>query len=103
MEVRLRFTIAEHGHSPENGERFMDAFMKVCPDGGPSVSQNTEDGTLTVTFAVDAADARDGVTRGGDIFVEGAMASGLDPIDILDIEASVVSDKREESRELQPA
>lgn len=102
MEVRLRFTIAEHGYEPENGERFMAGFMTVCPEGGPSVTQNTKDGTLTITFAFDAADAKEAIAKGIDIFTEGANASGLPATDVLDVEASVVTDAFE-SRELQPA
>ena len=90
MEVRLEFTIAEHGHEPENGERFMEGFMAVFPEGGPSVSQNLRGGTLTVTFALDAADAKEAVSAGIEIFGRGAAASGLPPTDVLDVEASVV-------------
>lgn len=102
MEVQLRFTVSEHGRVPENGERVMAAFMKVCPDGGPSISQNTENGTLTITFAFDAQDAKEAIERGVEIFVEGMETTGLPTTDVLDVEASVVAE-REDTRELQPA
>lgn len=104
MEFQLRFTVSEHGFVPENGERFMEAFMSVYPDGGPSVSQNLKDGTLSVTFALEAEDANEAFSRGIEVFNRGAEASGLEPIEILDFEGSVVpADELEGSPELQPA
>jgi len=106
VEIRLRFTIAEHGRLPENGERVLDAFMEVAPESGPSVSQNTVSGALTITFAFDASDARDALDKAKDLFARGIDESGLDVTDVLDIEASVVpatEDEETGERELQPA
>ncbi|MBA3371166.1 MAG: hypothetical protein H0T96_06910 [Thermoleophilaceae bacterium] len=104
MEIRLRFTIAEHGFDPENGERYMDAFMTSFAEGGPSIAQNLQDGTLTVTFAFDAEGVNEGVTAAIDIFERGIDQTGLPRPDVLDVEASVVSvDESEGARELEPA
>lgn len=104
MEVRLSFTVAEHGHDPENGVRAMDAFMDTFPEGGPAVSQNTADGNLTITFALDAQDAKEALERGLDVFAAGMTATGLLLTDVLDIEASVVpAEDSEAVRELAPA
>lgn len=103
MEVRLSFTVAEHGYDPENGERFLEGFTSAFPGGGPSVSQDTGAGTLTVTFALDAKDAKEAIEEGLRVFVAGASESGLRPTDVLDIEASVVAAEESEAAELQPA
>lgn len=92
-------TIAEHGHEPTNGERVMAGFMKVFPEGGPSVSQNTETGTLTILFSLDAEDAREAVGRALDIFGSAMAETDLEPTAVLDVEASVETAERE----LQPA
>ena len=102
VEVRVSFTIAEHGRDPDNGERFMEAFMERFPEGGPSVSQNFEHGTLSVTFALDADDAKEAVERSVEIFVEAANATGLPATKVLDIDASVVEAETGE-REPVPA
>jgi hypothetical protein len=48
----MEFVVADHGRDPKNGERMMDGFMTVYPEGGPSVIQNTEDGRMTVSLIV---------------------------------------------------
>src|SRR4051812_5050351 len=90
MEVRVSFTIAEHGRDPDNGERFLEAFTDRFAEGGPSVSQNLQDGTLTVTFALDAEDAKTALQQSIEIFADAAVDTGVEPITVLDIEASVV-------------
>jgi hypothetical protein len=100
MEVRVSFTIAEHGRDPDNGERFMEAFMERFPEGGPSVSQNLKEGTLTVTFALDAEDANAGVKEGIQIFVDAWAATELPASRILDVEASVVDAETGEHAEV---
>jgi hypothetical protein len=103
MEVRVSFTVAKYGRDPDNGERFMEAFMEAFPEGGPSISQNFEDGTLTVTFAFDAEDARHAVEQAIAIFNTGANNTGLPPTDVLDVEASVVpAEQPEDTPALEP-
>jgi hypothetical protein len=72
-------------------------------EGGPSVSQNTEEGTLTITFALDAKDAKDALERAGEIFAEGANATELAPSEVLDVEASVVRvEEADDTAEREP-
>lgn len=80
----------------------MDAFMATFPQGGPSVSQNFQDGTLTVTFALDADDARDAVEKAVRIFGAGAAATQLPASDVVDVEASVVEADTGEHSNLDP-
>lgn len=104
MEVRVSFIVAEHGHDAENGERFMSALMSVFPEGGPSVSQNVRTGTLTSTFALEAADAPEAARLAVDIFVEAATATGLPLTPVVGMEAAVVmADDLIQRGELQPA
>lgn len=104
VDIRLQFTIAEHGAEPANGERFMEGFMAVIPEGGPSISQNLETGSLTITFALEAGDAKEALDRGLEVFADGAARTGLEPTAVLDLEASVVRWQEPEAvPELQPA
>ena len=77
MEFRVTVTIAEHGHDPENGLRFLKGFRETHPETGPVVDQNVETGRLAVTYSFDANDLLDAMSIGPRIFVEGATASGL--------------------------
>jgi hypothetical protein len=88
-DYRIGITVAEHGYDLENGERFLDGFEEAHPEVGPSVSQNTADGTLRVTFSFDAEDAKDALAKAIDIFSEGAIASGLPATEILAYEISL--------------
>ena len=101
---RLTITVSQHGHDPENGERFLEGFMQTAAETGPVVSQNTRTGTLSVTFSFDASDIEEAARRGVEIFGAGANASGLRPTDLLDINASAATaEEYDEERELQPA
>jgi hypothetical protein len=84
----------------------MDGFTESFPEGGPSVSQNTRTGTLTITFSLGAGDARDAVTEAIDIFAAGVAAAELAPTDVLDIEVSAEAaddTQTDEHPVLQPA
>jgi hypothetical protein len=101
---RLRLCISEFGRDPENGERFLEAFMKVHPEVGPVVSQNTKTGRLVVTITVDARGITDAVEKGVPIFIDGLDASKFTPSDALDISvSSIPADELDEARQLQPA
>ena len=101
---RLRLIMSDHGRDPDNGERFLEAFMKTHPEVGPVVSQNTETGRLVVTIAVDATGITDAVEKGVPIFIDGLDASGLTPSDVLDISvSSIPADELDEAKQLQPA
>jgi hypothetical protein len=101
---RLRLCISDFGRDPENGERFLAAFMRTHPEVGPVVSQNTQTGRLVVTIALDATGITDAVEKGVPIFVEGLDASELTPSGVLDISvSSIPADELDEARQLQPA
>lgn len=102
MGLRVRVTIAEHGTDPDNGERFLEGFLATHPEANPVVSQNTAEGTLTVSFSVEAEDAFKAGPIGGQIFAEGATASGLPLSQVLDVSVSH-AEIEAETRELQPA
>jgi hypothetical protein len=101
-ELRVRVTIARHGVDPKNGERFLEGFLATHPESHPVVSQNTAEGTLTVSFSVEAEDAFAAGPVGGRIFTDGAMASGLPRSEILDVSVTHAQIESE-TRELQPA
>lgn len=101
---RLTLTVSEHGHSPENGEILLHAYSTTHPEAGPVVSQNTETGSLSVTIAVQAADASEAVKEAMPIFVEGLAKSGLSPANTLEISAGpITSEEQEDVRELEIA
>lgn len=102
MGLRVRVTVAEHGTDPDNGERFLEGFLAMHPDTNPVVSQNTAEGTLTVSFTVEAEDAFAAGPVGGQIFAEGANASGLPVTEVLDVTVTHV-EVESDTRELQPA
>lgn len=89
-EYRIHVTLAEHGHDPENGVAFLEGFMKMHPEVGPSVSQNTEDGTLSVTFSLDAEDTNEAFELARPIFASGAAASELEFRPVVNLEISLV-------------
>lgn len=102
MELRVRVTIARHGVDPENGERFLEGFLASHPGAHPVVSQNTTEGTLTVSFSVEAEDVFAAGPVAGQIFTDGAQASGLPVSEILDVSVTH-AEIESETRELQPA
>jgi hypothetical protein len=89
-EYRFHITLAEGGRDPANGERLLDAFMDVHPEVGPSVSQDTVAGTLSITFSLDATDANDAIDLGRPIFARGTSASGLPSAQVVGMEISLV-------------
>jgi hypothetical protein len=101
---RLRLSISDLGRDPKNGERLLEAFMKVHPEVGPVVSQSLRTGRLGVTIALDATDITAALGKGVPIFIDGLAASKLPPSDVLDISASVIpAAELDEARQLQPA
>lgn len=101
MELRVRVTIAGHGADLDNGERFLEGFLATHPESTPVVSQDTAEGTLTVSFSVEAEDAFAAGPVGGQIFAEGANASGLPVSEILDVSVTH-AEIESETRVLQP-
>ena len=89
-EYRINVTVSQHGHDPDNGVAFLDGFMETHPEVGPSVSQNTADGTLSVTFALDAEEPNEAFEQAWPVFRDGANASGLEATEILSVNVSRV-------------
>lgn len=102
MELRVRVTIARHGTDPDNGERFLEGFLAAHPEAHPVVSQNTVEGTLTVSFSVEAEDVFAAGPVGGQIFAEGANVSGLPVSEVIDVSVTH-AEIESEKRVLQPA
>lgn len=75
--VQVELKIADYGRDPADGERVMDVFMDVFPEGGPSVLQDTKNGILTVTITISAADPEEAVHRATDIFKAAIAQIGL--------------------------
>jgi hypothetical protein len=106
MEYRIRVTLAEHGQpgiAEDNGERLLDAFEKVHPEVGPSVSADFRQGTLSVLFSLDAEDANKAFERGRPIFAAGLRASRLRATPVTRIEIEAVPANEFKESELQPA
>jgi hypothetical protein len=82
---RLTVTIAEHGFSEESADRCFDAFDALYPEAGPVVSQNTKDGTLTVTIAVEATDPWAATNLGSEILAAGFDKAQLALTPVLDV------------------
>jgi hypothetical protein len=89
-EHRIHVTIPEYGYDLDNGDRFVDAFMRTHPEIGPSVSQNIVTGTLSVTFSLDAEDANEAFHLARRAFEDGASATGLEPTKMVAVEVSLV-------------
>lgn len=105
MEFRITITITELGRSEEDMERFLEGFRRTHPETGPVVSGSEETGELSVTFALDAHDAREADERGAVIFADGGKASGVasaSDAEIVGIRVEAVTGDEVET-ELQPA
>jgi hypothetical protein len=77
MEFQVTVTIADHGHDPACGEKFLTGFWETHPEVGAVVDQNVETGELSVTFGFDAPDLLTAGNAWLTIFIAGAEASGL--------------------------
>lgn len=95
---RLRITLAGYGKDEDSAEAFLEGFATTHSEVGAAVSQDTSADTLTVAFSLEASDPNDAVERARPIFMEGATASGLKPVEVIELNASLA-----ETRELQPA
>lgn len=96
MEYQLTFEVSEYGRDPENGERFLTAFMDAHPETGPVVMQNTETGVLTVMFSFDADDFTEVAKRASDIFVAGAESTGLPATKVISAHIDLVPDPEDQ-------
>jgi hypothetical protein len=107
-EYRIIFTIANHGRpdvAEKNMERLLEVFSEKSPEAGAVIGANTAEGTLDVTYAVEADGTGEAFELGRPIFVEAVAAVGfIDAEDIVRLEIErVPAEELKEERELQPA
>ncbi len=87
-------------------ERVLEGFLATHPEAAPVVSQNTEDGTLTIAFTLDApdGDVHEALSRCEAIALDGLRASKLRATKIAAVHAvALEADEVEPATELQPA
>jgi hypothetical protein len=66
-EYRITVTMTEHGRpdvAEGNAEALLTAFEKTHPEVGAAVGADLEQGTLEVTFSIDAEDANEAYKAG---------------------------------------
>lgn len=100
MEYRVTIEIAEYGHDPENGERWLTAFMEAHPEVGPAVSQNTATGALAVTYSFESPSWEGVAFKAAEIFAESGNAAGFSASEVLSchlelVPAEETADERE--------
>jgi hypothetical protein len=98
-KYRIFVVIAELGEreaAETNMERFVDAFDATQPDAGAVMAANYRLETLDATFTVEAPSAREACDIGGDIFCEAANKTGIEPTEILELQATLVAPARHE-------
>lgn len=94
MDFRFNIAIEAHGArgvAEDNAEALLDAFERTHPEVGAAVGANLEREELEVTFCAGGRSIDDAAKRAGGIFIDAAMASGLEPRDLarFDIEVEV--------------
>jgi hypothetical protein len=94
MTYRFRFTLDSYGDAEEHAEQFVDAFAETHPEVGAVVSQNTEEGTLSIVFSLDAKDHDDAIDKARPVFIEAATATKLEPAGISEMMISRVAGPR---------
>jgi hypothetical protein len=109
-DFRLTITLeglATAEQAEANAEAMLDGFIAAYPEGGPVVSVDLVEETLSIVFVVQAEDAMSAAQAGRTPFARGAAASGLDPdacrIVALEIEPVEASAGAEPEPELVPA
>jgi hypothetical protein len=105
-EWRITGTFVPALLGEEAGEQVLRWFADVAPDTGPVVSQNFEEGTMSVTFACEAEGPGDALLSGERLFEHGLSASGVQvaPARRFEVELVVVDDDDADAAdELQPA
>lgn len=100
-EYRITITMAGYGNDDAAAEAFLDGFLSAHPEVGPVVSQNSEEDTISITFSLQAGGQDHALTLGHIVFVEGGVASGLEPTDVVRAEVEPVAAAKRD--ELQPA
>lgn len=92
-EYRVRITMAGYGDSDDAAVALIEGLEATNGECGPVVSQNVTADTITATVALRAKDEENAVHLALNVFMEGGIASGLEPGDLVRVEAErVVSD-----------
>lgn len=89
-EYRVRITMAGYGDSDDAAVAFLDGLIATNPECGPVISQNSAEDTITITLGLRAKDEENAVHLAFNVWVEGGMASGLEPGEIIRVEAERV-------------
>lgn len=103
MDFRFTFSIENLGArevAEGNAETMLDAFERTHPEAGPAVGANLEAGVLEVSFCAQGSSLKDAAESAWEIFLEGAIASGLQPSPLIGLE--VEADLTERSRPKRP-
>jgi hypothetical protein len=98
-KYRIAVVVAELGSresAEDNMELFVDAFDAVYPDAGAVMAANYRLETLDATFTVEAKNAREASDNGADMFCQAAEKTGIEPTEILEIQATLVAPAQHE-------
>jgi hypothetical protein len=86
-EQHVTICVAGHGYDAENGEAWHEALHDVAGEAGPVVTQNPEDGTLTMSFTVEAEDPTGAISAAAEVFRLAADVTGLPETEIIEVRA----------------
>jgi hypothetical protein len=98
-EYRLTITVTEHGErdvAEDRMERLLEAFEATHPESGAVIGANFHLGHLDATFSVVAEDVQSAARSGSQMFADAATAAGLEPTEVIEINASSVGDQSAE-------
>jgi uncharacterized protein (DUF1800 family) len=98
-KYRISVVVAELGEreaAESNMERFVDAFDAIYSDAGAVMAANYRLETLDATFTLEAPNARQASEIGGDMFCEAAKKTGIGPVEILEIQATLIAPAQHE-------
>lgn len=97
----FRFTISIEGHgardvAEDNSMALLEAFEETHPEVGAAVGADLETGVLEVTFCASGRSLDDAAEKASNIFVEAAIASGLEPANLtgFEVEADLTQRRR---------
>jgi len=107
-DYRLTITVKKHGHrdvAEQNMERLLEAFESLHPEAGAAIGANYHLSRLDATFSIQADGAQAASAMGYDVFAEAMEAAGLEPTEIVEINAVCVGQMtaEEADRELAAA
>jgi hypothetical protein len=86
-EQHVTICIAEHGYDADAAETWLDALLDVAGEAGPVVTNNADDGTLTMSFTVEAEDPTGAISAAAEVFRLAADVTGLPETPIIEVRA----------------